>query len=174
MVASGQSLYYRYGPAIVQLINEMSGVNGTLVAAAPVNPLIAQIPMYASRMTPVAAGITEAVESGEFSCIPSASKASIIYTPNRTLPVDKWGVPLPDVNLPHTQLGRSLPKYGSEPQAREWNYGINGNLQPIRDFDFTHHDSPSIHPNPHQHIFTPNNPILSPQGGYRRGNPTPI
>ncbi|MFG5779819.1 hypothetical protein ACFIQF_22395 [Comamonas sp. J-3] len=44
----------------------MSGVNGTLVAAAPVNPLLAQIPMYASRMTPVAAGITEAVETGAY------------------------------------------------------------------------------------------------------------
>ena len=77
VVASGQGLYYRYGPAIVQLINEMSGVNGTLVAAAPVNLLIAQIPMYASRMTPVATGIVEAIETGSFACTPK-----IIQTEN--------------------------------------------------------------------------------------------
>lgn len=68
IVAGGQGLYYRYGPAITQFINEVSGVNGTLVAAAPVNPLIAQIPMYASRLKPVAAGIVEAVETGAFAC----------------------------------------------------------------------------------------------------------
>ena len=45
---------------------EASGVNGTLVAAAPVNPLIAQIPMYASRLTPVARAVAEGIESGGF------------------------------------------------------------------------------------------------------------
>lgn len=72
-VTWGQGLYYRYGPAIAQFIMEASGVNGTLVAAAPVNPLIAQIPMYASRMTPVAAGIVEAVEAGAFCSAKSAN-----------------------------------------------------------------------------------------------------
>jgi RHS repeat-associated protein len=34
------------------------------------------------------------------------------YTPNRELPTDKWGVPVPDAPDPHTQLGRSKPKFG--------------------------------------------------------------
>nr|WP_320010900.1 RHS repeat-associated core domain-containing protein [uncultured Desulfobulbus sp.] len=91
------------------------------------------------------------------------------YTPNRILPTDKQGVPIPDSNFPHTQLGRSKPKYGSEPQAREWGYGSNGNLQPKRDIDFTDHGFPDVHPHvPHQHKLTPNNPKLAPKGGYRR------
>lgn len=79
-VAGGQSLYYRYGPGIAQFINEMSGVNGALVAAAPANPLIAQIPMYASRMTPVAVGIVEAIETGAFACAPKVTRTEdLIY-----------------------------------------------------------------------------------------------
>ena len=96
------------------------------------------------------------------------------YTPDRTLPTDKQGIPLPDSPYPHTQLGRSKPKYGDEPQAREWNHGKNDNLQPTRDIDFTDHGSPSIHPKPHQHSLTPNNPTLAPQGGFRRGSPEPL
>jgi hypothetical protein len=93
------------------------------------------------------------------------------YTPDRALPTDKRGVPLPDSPHPHSQLGRSKPKYGSEPQAREWQHGSNGSLQPQRDIDFTDHGTPSIHPKPHQHRLTPNNPELAPQGGFRRGPP---
>jgi hypothetical protein len=96
------------------------------------------------------------------------------YTPDRTLPTDKQGIPLPDSPDPHTQLGRSKPKYGAEPQAREWGHGSNANLQPTRDIDFTDHGSPSIHPSPHQHSLTPNNPTLAPQGGFRRGPPEPL
>ena len=89
--------------------------------------------------------------------------------PDRELPTDKWGTPLPDSDLPHSQLGRSNAKYGSEPQAREWNYGSNGNLQPQRDIDFTDHGFPDAHPHvPHQHKLTPNNPKLAPKGGYQR------
>jgi hypothetical protein len=60
-------------------------------------------------------------------------------------------VPIPDSDLPHTQLGHSKPKYGAEPQAREWDYGSNGNLQPQRDIDFTDHGFPDAHPHvPHK------------------------
>lgn len=96
------------------------------------------------------------------------------YTPDRTLPTDKQGVPVPDSPDPHSQLGRSKPKYGSEPQAREWDYGSNGQLQPKRDIDFTDHGTPDIHPNPHQHALTPNNPALAPKGGYLRGPKEPL
>jgi hypothetical protein len=90
------------------------------------------------------------------------------------LPVDKQGVPTPDSEYPHTQLGRSRPKFGSEAQAREWDYGSNGQLQPQRDIDFTDHGHPDVHPNPHQHTLTPNNPKLAPKGGYQRGSPSPL
>ena len=63
-------LCYRFGPAITEFIAGASGVNGALVSPAVVNLLVAQIPMYASRMTPVAAGIVEAVETGVFACVP--------------------------------------------------------------------------------------------------------
>jgi RHS repeat-associated protein len=89
--------------------------------------------------------------------------------PNRELPVDKHGVPIPDVNAPHTQLGRSRAKFGAEPQAREWQVGANGKLQPTRDIDFSDHGTPHIHPSPHQHALVPNNPKLAPKGGFIRG-----
>jgi len=89
--------------------------------------------------------------------------------PDRELPTNKHGEYIPDSDLPHSQLGRSKPKYGSEPQAREWNYGSNGKLQPQRDIDFTDHGYPSAHPHvPHQHKLTPHNPTLAPKGGYQR------
>ena len=96
------------------------------------------------------------------------------YVPDRTLPTDKLGVPVPDSPFPHTQLGRSKPKYGAEPQAREWQHGSNGQLQPTRDIDFSDHGTPGIHPKPHQHDLSPNNPDLAPQGGFRRGPAKPL
>jgi hypothetical protein len=96
------------------------------------------------------------------------------YTPDRALPVNKNMEPVPDVDVPHTQLGRSRPKFGAEPQAREWDVGSNGKLQPKRDIDFTDHGSPSVHPKPHQHELVPNNSTLAPKGGYQRGPPKPL
>ena len=116
----------------------------------------------------------EAKRAAEAKAAGGASSRPGSYTPERPLPTDKKGVPTPDSSYPHTQLGRSKPKYGSEPQAREWGHGSNGNLQPKRDIDFTNHGTPEIHPNPHQHTLTPNNSTLAPQGGYRRGPPEPL
>jgi hypothetical protein len=96
------------------------------------------------------------------------------YTPNRTLPRTKNGEPMPDENVPHTQLGRSPQKYGQEPQAREWMYDKSGKLVPKRDIDFTDHNFPNDHTDPHQHTLTPNNPQLAPKGGYERGDPEPL
>ena len=93
---------------------------------------------------------------------------------SRSLPGDRYGVPTPDSPYPHTQLGRSKPKYGAEPQAREWRYGSNSQLQPTRDIDFTDHGTPAIHPYPHQHLVTPNNITLAPKGGFIRGGAMPL
>ncbi|WP_164483774.1 RHS repeat-associated core domain-containing protein [Polaromonas sp. SP1] len=64
-VAAGvQSAYYRFSPAITEFVAGASGVNGAV--AAPMSPLVAQIPATVSRMTPVARAISEGVESGAF------------------------------------------------------------------------------------------------------------
>ncbi len=79
------------------------------------------------------------------------------------MPRDKDGVPIPEAGTPHTELGTKKGKY---PQARE--FDEKGN--PVRDIDFTDHDNPCIHPNPHEHLYEPN-----PTGGTpRRGEPQPL
>ncbi len=92
----------------------------------------------------------------------------------RTLPKDKNGILQPDVDVPHTQLGRSTKSHGAEPQARKWMYDGKGRLVPTRDIDFTDHNMPSIHPNPHQHTLTPANPSNPVGGGFHRGDPDPL
>lgn len=92
----------------------------------------------------------------------------------RTLPKDKNGILQPDVDAPHTQLGRSTKSHGAEPQAREWMYDDKGRLVPTRDIDFTDHNMPSIHPNPHQHTLLPANPNNPVGGGFHRGDPEPL
>ena len=94
--------------------------------------------------------------------------------PARQLPVDEHKVPTPDVSLPHTQLGHSRKSKGYTPQAREWDYGSNGRLQPIRDIDFTDHGKPDFHSNPHQHRYRVNNGRLAPVGGVKRGQQEPL
>ncbi|WP_125779213.1 DUF1566 domain-containing protein [Pseudoalteromonas rubra] len=96
------------------------------------------------------------------------------YTPDRQLPTAGRDY-IPDSDLPHTQLGRSKPKYGSEPQAREWGYDSNGNLIPKKDIDFTDHGYPEQHPwVPHQHPLIPNSPKKAPKGGFKRGGGEPL
>ncbi|WP_220452003.1 polymorphic toxin-type HINT domain-containing protein [Propionibacterium australiense] len=88
------------------------------------------------------------------------------WFPRRELPRDKNGVPVPDSNYPHTQLGTRTGRNGSYPQARE--FGENGEL--VKDIDFTDHGRPGNHPNPHQHRWLPNETGGSP----KRGGPEPL
>ena len=75
------------------------------------------------------------------------------YRPDRTLPRDKHGNPVPDTNnAPHTQLGTKRGRNGDYTQAREF----DRNGKPVRDIDFTDHGRPQNHPNPHQHRYVPN------------------
>ena len=92
----------------------------------------------------------------------------------RTLPKDKNGILQPDTDVPHSQLGRSTRSHGAEPQAREWMYDESGRLVPKRDIDFTDHGMPSIHPDPHQHTLTPQNPEQPVRGGLHRSDPEPL
>ncbi len=87
------------------------------------------------------------------------------YAPARPLPRDKNGVPIPDADVPHTQLGTEEGRKGNYTQARE--FDDKGNL--VRDIDFTDHGRKD-HPNPHQHRYLDN-----PTGGTPiRGDPEPL
>jgi hypothetical protein len=71
------------------------------------------------------------------------------------LPRTRHGEPIPDLRAagyPHTQLGERLSRRGNPyNQAREFGYGGRH----VKDIDFTDHNDPAIHPNPHQHRIDP-------------------
>ena len=79
-------------------------------------------------------------------------KNTDVYVPDRPLPNNANAVHPPDVDAPHTQLGTKEGRHGKYPQARE--FDEKGN--PVRDIDFTDHERPKNHPNPHQHEHIPN------------------
>lgn len=85
--------------------------------------------------------------------------------PDRPLPRDQHGNPVPDTNAPHTQLGTRSGRNGDYPQAREF----DANGKPVRDIDFTGHGR-ADHPNPHQHRYVPNET----GGSLRRGPSEPL
>lgn len=91
------------------------------------------------------------------------------YTPDRELPNGGRDKPLPDVDAPHSQLGRRGSGEGY-PQTREWGYGADGELKPTRDIDWTDHGSPDHHANPHQH----DRGEKRPDGTYPRAPGKPI
>ena len=95
----------------------------------------------------------------------SSSKTTDIYAPDRPLPSDKHGIPIPDTDVPHTQLGTRNGSKGKYPKAREFDeYG-----NPVRDIEFTDHGRDD-HPNPHQHRREEN-----PSGGTKiREAPEPV
>lgn len=78
------------------------------------------------------------------------------YRPDRKLPRDKYGNPVPDVDKPHTQIGTKKGRKETYTQAREWNYDSDGNLKIQKDIDFTDHGRPKDHHNPHQHNYIEN------------------
>jgi RHS repeat-associated protein len=93
-----------------------------------------------------------------------------ISRPGGGLPRGNNGRPMPDISVPHTQIGTRHGRKGSYTQAREWMNDSNGNLSPTRDIDFTDHSRPSNHTNPHEHWFVPN-----PSGGTpKHGDAQPV
>ena len=78
------------------------------------------------------------------------------YRPDRKLPRDKNGVPVPDVDRPHTQIATKKGRRETYTQAREWIYDSDYNLVVNRDIDFTDHGRPHNHHNPHQHNYVEN------------------
>ena len=86
------------------------------------------------------------------------------YSVDRKLPRDKYGNAIPDVDRPHSQIGKSASrKGGAYTQAREWGFDQNGKIVIVKDIDFTDHGRPSNHPNPHEHKYFDN-----PTGGTRQ------
>lgn len=80
-------------------------------------------------------------------------KNTDVYAPDRPLPRHpRTGEPVPDSDAPHTQLGTRDGTKGKYPQAREF----DAQGKPVKDIDFTDHDKPKKHPNPHQHKYKPN------------------
>jgi len=60
---------------------------------------------------------------------------------------------MPDVAEPHTQLGtRDSHRTGKYKQAREF----DESGKDVKRADFTDHNDPVKHPNPHQHRVEPN------------------
>jgi RHS repeat-associated protein len=90
------------------------------------------------------------------------SKITDVYAPDRFLPNSPHGVHLPDTDAPHTQLGKQEGRKEVYPQARKF----DEKGKPVRDIDFTDHDRPKNHDNPHQHDHLPN-----PTGGTLKRDP---
>lgn len=99
--------------------------------------------------------------------VPNISwKNTNVYAPDRPLPLTEDGIPIPETDVPHTQLGTRDGSKGKYPQARE--FGKDG--KPMKGIDFTDHGRPWDHPNPHEHPYEPN-----PTGGTPgRGNAKPL
>ncbi len=128
------------------------------------------IPAISSCITYIAYGAAVgAIAYGGCKAIELISKNADVYVPDRPLPNTPDGIPIPDVDVPHTQLGtRGSKKRPGEqyPQARE--FGKDG--KPVKGIDFTDHGRPWNHPNPHEHPYEPN-----PTGGTPgRGNGKPL
>ena len=115
-------------------------------------------------------GLSVALENSRDMKIPSVSwKNTDVYAPGRPLPLNEYGIPIPDADAPHTQLGtkESKRRPGEKyPQARE--FDVNG--KPVKTIDFTDHGEPQIHPNPHAHPAKPNGTGGTP----KRGSPEPL
>lgn len=79
--------------------------------------------------------------------------------PDRPLPTTEDGVPIPDTNTPHTQLGIRNGRKGTYGKAREF----DADGKPVRDIEFTDHGRPQNHSNPHQHRYQENS-----KGGSRK------
>lgn len=101
---------------------------------------------------------TGAVIYGGYKVFEVINKNIDVYVPDRPLPVTGDGIPLPESDAPHTELGTRNGRKGKYPQAREF----DKDGKPVRDIDFTDHGKPHRHPNPHQHRREDN-----PTGGSR-------
>jgi len=91
--------------------------------------------------------------------------------PDRPLPRDeRTKEPVGDIEgVPHTQLGARDSKSGRGKYRQAREFDADGNE--IRRIDFTDHDKPQNHTNPHQHCPKPNKTGGTPEGG--KAEPVP-
>ncbi|HKO59004.1 MAG TPA: RHS repeat-associated core domain-containing protein [Thermoanaerobaculia bacterium] len=125
----------------------------------------------AGELVSIGLGANRLQRTLENEAAPSSVPSTRIYTPKDAdgnplpLPRDAHGNEMPDpaaAGRPHTQLGsRTTPTKGEAPysQVREW----NGNAQGGRRIDFSNHNEPAVHPNPHQHVIQPNGKVGPPE-----------
>ncbi|HVQ17092.1 MAG TPA: Ig-like domain repeat protein, partial [Vicinamibacterales bacterium] len=121
-----------------------------------------------SNLTPGSTGPkTSPAGESESKNEPTDDGKSNTRFPDRRLPRDKHGNPIPDPEAEgaYSQLGQAEGRrVGKYDQAREF----DADGKPVRDIDFTDHGRG--HPNPHQHRYNPN-----PTGGTpQRGDPEPL
>jgi RHS repeat-associated protein len=95
--------------------------------------------------------------TGKMGALSRAEKAAAggkpgTYRPDRTLPRDKHGRPVPDTDAPHTQLGQRTSKRTGETYTQAREFDAQG--RPVRDVDFTTHGR-GDHVKPHQHRYDP-------------------
>lgn len=118
------------------------------------------LPTISAILTPIIYGAITGVvvyggyKAGEMLNESSLWKNTDVYAPGRPLPQTPEGVKISDTDTEHTQLGTRESKKGKGkyPQAREF----DKNGKPVRDIDFTDHDRPHNHTNPHQHRWDEN------------------
>jgi len=98
----------------------------------------------------------------------TSNSTSSERTLNDNLRLDKNGKKIPDpeaAGTEHTQLGTKKGRNGRYRQAREFNSAN----QEVRDIDFTDHNRPNDHTNPHQHKYSGNG-----TGNRKRGKAKPL
>ncbi|CUI18073.1 rhs family protein (plasmid) [Candidatus Protochlamydia naegleriophila] len=134
-----------------------------------------------SRLAPLEAKMAKCLMKQEVKAASTSIKPSIKsignnitdYVPKSTetgkplpLPRNKHGANIPSSNSPHTQIGIRSSDKGDYKQTRQWGY----DGKEIKTTDWTDHGTPNIHPNPHDHLATPN-----PTGGTPgRGDAVPF
>ena len=107
-----------------------------------------------------------AVAYGGYKAIEAINRNTEVYAPDRPLPLTEDGIPIPETDAPHTEIGVRDGTKGKYPQAREF----DKDGKPIKTIDFTDHGRPWNHPNPHEHPYEPN-----PTGGTPgRGDAKPL
>jgi len=126
------------------------------------------LPTLTACITSVVYGaVTGAIAYGGYRLIDDCfiNKNTDVYAPDRPLPMTEDGVPIPDTDTPHTQLGirDSKRKKGERyPQAREF----DKDGKPVKTIDFTDHGRPHEHTNPHQHVPKGNETGGTPNRGH--------
>ena len=136
--------------------NSSTKESGTVINVD--DPVVLPVPEAVSDATQT--GILRPLDGG---AVQSEGGDSPGYAPERALPRDEHGNPIPEEGAqgPHTQLGQRQGRRETYRQGREF----DENGQPVKDIDFTDHGRPGNHTNPHEHRYIPNETGGTPRRG---------